>query len=83
MTESTNNKSFLERWSDKKSSVKKEKLTKKTVKSKSKSKIKNQILESDEKIDEKYAKLSDKEILEKLKLPDPNKIKKEKFKCFL
>ena len=40
MTESTNNKSFLERWSDKKSSVEKEKLTKKTVKSKSKSKIK-------------------------------------------
>ena len=81
MTESTNNKSFLERWSDKKSSVKKEKLTKKTVKSKSKSKskIKNQILESDEKIDEKYAKLSDKEILEKLKLPDPNKIKKRKI----
>ena len=79
MTESTNNKSFLERWSDKKSSVEKEKLTKKTVKSKSKSKskIKNQILESDEKIDEKYAKLSDNEILEKLKLPDPNKIKKE------
>ena len=76
MTENKENKNFLTRWSDKKSGVEKEQLNKKSAKKKKQ--IKNQILESDIEIDKKYSKLSDKEILDKLKLPDPNKIKKEK-----
>ena len=72
MSEQKENKNFLKRWSDKKSGVEKKDPNKKDIKNKKK--IKNQILESDEEIDKKYSNLTDKEILDKLKLPDPNKV---------
>ena len=74
MVEKKNNKKFFERWSDKKSGLEKD------VSSNDKKvrkKRKNQILESNQDIDKKYEKMTDKEILHKLDLPDPSKVKKE------
>ena len=74
MVENKENKNFFKRWSDKKSALKEDTSNDDT---KAKKKRKNQILESNVEIDKKYEKMSDKEILEKLNLPDPNKVKKE------
>ena len=74
MVDNKENKKFFERWSDKKSRLEKD------VSSNDKKvrkKRKNQILESNQDIDKKYEKMTDKEILHELKLPDPGKVKKE------
>ncbi len=69
------NKNFFKRWSDRKSGLEKDEIKKQSKNNKNK--IKNQILESNKEIDKKYADFSDDEVLDKLNLPDPNKIKKE------
>ena len=74
MDEKKENKNFFKRWSEKKSGLEKDVSDNDQ---KIKKKRKNQILESNVDIDKKYEKMSDKEILEKLNLPDPNKVKKE------
>ena len=74
MDDKKENKNFFKRWSEKKSGLEKDVSNNDT---KIKKKRKNQILESNVDIDKKYEKMSDKEILEKLNLPDPNKVKKE------
>ena len=74
MVENKENKNFFKRWSDKKSGLKEDTSNDDT---KAKKKRKNQILESNEDIDKKYEKMSNQEILKKLNLPDPNKVKKE------
>ena len=74
MVEKKENKNFFKRWSDKKSGLKEDTSNDDT---KAKKKRKNQILESNEDIDKKYEKMSNQEILKKLNLPDPNKVKKE------
>ena len=74
MDDKKENKNFFKRWSEKKSGLEKDVSDNDQ---KIKKKRKNQILESNVDIDKKYEKMSDKEILEKLNLPDPNKVKKE------
>ena len=71
-----NKASFLDRWSEKKSQ---NQLDKDEHFSQKNKKIKtNKLLESTDEVNDKYENLSEKEALQKLKLPDPNKLKNEK-----
>ena len=74
MVKKKESKNFFKRWSEKKSGLEKDISGNE---SKIKKRKKHQILESNEDVDKKYEKMSNKEILEKLKLPDPNKVKTE------
>ncbi|MDA9973350.1 DUF3306 domain-containing protein [Alphaproteobacteria bacterium] len=80
--ENNSNEGFMSRWSKRKSSQKSDQVNTKKSVDKTKlddDKIKDQnIIETEENDEKQYDELNDQELLDKFKLPDPEKIKKEK-----
>ena len=80
--ENNSNEGFMSRWSKRKSIQKSDKVNTKTSVDKIKFKndeVKEQnIVETEENDEKQYDALNDQELLDKFKLPDPEKIKKEK-----
>ncbi len=80
--ENNSNEGFMSRWSKRKSIKKSDQVNAKTSVDKIKFKndeVKEQnIVETEENDEKQYDELNDQELLDKFKLPDPEKIKKEK-----
>ena len=80
--ENNSNEGFMSRWSKRKSIKKSDQVNAKTSVDKIKFKndeVKEQnIVETEENDEKQYDALNDQELLDKFKLPDPEKIKKEK-----
>ena len=80
--ENNSNEGFMSRWSKRKSKKKSDQVNTKTSVDKIKFKndeVKEQnIVETEENDEKQYDALNDQELLDKFKLPDPEKIKKEK-----
>ena len=80
--ENNSNEGFMSRWSKRKSRQKSDQVNTKQSLDKTKlddDKIKEQnIIETEENDEKQYNELNDQELLDKFKLPDPEKIKKEK-----
>ena len=80
--ENNSNEGFMSRWSKRKSIKKSDQVNTKTSVDKIKFKndeVKEQnIIETEENDEKQYDALNDQELLDKFKLPDPEKIKKEK-----
>ena len=76
------NEGFMSRWSKRKSNLKHDQGNEKNIKGKTElkeSNVNEQKTVTKEEVDEsQYSDLNDQELLEKFKLPDPEKIKKEK-----
>ena len=76
------NEGFMSRWSKRKSNLKHDQGNEKNIKGKTElqeSNVNEQKIVIKEEVDEsQYSDLNDQELLEKFKLPDPEKIKKEK-----